>query len=212
MSWPSGDSAASGSSAAASGGFASGSSAAADAGAMPGDQGGRGVTPRMCSVDLPDGSPCPDLAITGSYCERHADVADRDFQVFQAVHDHFRQDLREFWQRSNFYLVVDGVLVSAFATSHVRTLQLILSCAGLIISLFWLLVARGSIAWLALWRAEVRRIDLIVNRFHSFSTIEGRLQRKPWLSPSWLTQWLPACFLAGWVVIFLLVLLRATSV
>ena len=73
-------------------------------------------------------------------------------------------------------------------------------------------MARGSIAWLALWRAEVRRVDLIVNRFQSFSTIEGRLQRKPWLSPSWLTQRPPACFLTGWVVIFLLAVFRITSV
>lgn len=102
------------------------------------------------------------------------------FQVFQAIHDHFQQDLREFWQRSNFYLVVDGVLVSAFATSHVHALQLILSCAGLVISLSWLLVARGSIASLALWRVEVRHVHLIVNRFRSFSTIEGSLRRKPW--------------------------------
>ncbi len=66
--------------------------------------------------------------------------------MLQEIRDHFQQDLREFWQRSNFYLVADGVLVFTFATSHVHALQLILSCAGLVISLFWLLVARGSIA------------------------------------------------------------------
>jgi hypothetical protein len=97
-----------------------------------------------CSVDLPDGSPCPELAIVSSYCARHSAVADRDFQVFQALHDHFQQDLREFWQRSNFYLVVDGLLVSAFATAHLHALQIVLSCAGLVISLFWLLVARAA--------------------------------------------------------------------
>jgi len=194
MSWPAGD------------------MPASRAGALPGDLATQDTAPRMCSVDLPDGSPCPALAITGAYCGDHAGVADRDFQMFQTVHEHFQQDQREFWSRSNFYLVVDGVLVSAFATTHVHSLQLILSCAGLVISVFWLLVARGSIAWLALWRAEVRRLDLVVNRFRSFSDIELRLQRKPWLSPSWLTQWLPACFLAGWAVILLLVIFRLTAV
>jgi hypothetical protein len=173
---------------------------------------GRDAPPPMCSVDLPDGSPCPGLAVAGSYCARHSPVADRDFQVFQILHDHFQQDLREFWQRSNFYLVVDGLLVSAFTTAHTHALQIVMSCAGLVISLFWLVVARGSIAWLALWRAEVRRLDRIVNRFQSFAAIEGRLQRRPWLSPSWLTQWLPACFLAGWTIIFLLAVFGVTSV
>jgi len=189
-----------------------GGTPAPGAGRLPGDLATQDVAPRMCSVDLPDGSPCPALAVTGAYCADHAAIADRDFQVFQAVHEHFRQDVRESWSRSNFYLVVDGVLVSAFATAHVHALQLILSCAGLVISLFWLLVARGSIAGLALWRAEVRRLDLVVNRFRSFSDIEARLQRTPWLSPSWLTQWLPACFLAGWAAILLLVIFRLTSI
>lgn len=108
--------------------------------------------------------------------------------------------------------MVDDLLVSAFTAAHAHALQIVLSCAGLVISLFWLVVARGSIAWLALWRAEVRRLDRIVNRFQSFAVIEGRLQRRPWLSPSWLTQWLPACFLAGWTVIFLLAVFGVTSV
>ncbi len=140
-------------------------------------------------------------------------TGDRDFQVLQLVHEHFEQDLREFWQRSNFYLVVDGLLISAFASAHVHALQIILACAGLTISLFWLLVARGSIRWLALWRAEVRRIDQVVNRFRSFDTVEGHhLQYKPWISPSWLTQWLPAVFLAGWIVIFLLSAFRLAAI
>jgi hypothetical protein len=73
-------------------------------------------------------------------------------------------------------------------------------------------VARGSIRWLGLWRAEVRRIDQVVNRFRSFDAVEGHLQYKPWISPSWLTQWLPAFFLAGWIVIFLLAVFRLAAI
>ena len=170
------------------------------------------ATPGGCSVDLPDGSPCPAPLTVFSYCEHHSAVADRDIQIFQMVHEHFEQDLREFWQRSNFYLVVDGLLLSAFASAHVRSLQILLACAGLVISIFWLLVARGSITWLHLWRNEVKRLDQVVNRFQSFNTIESRVQTKKWSSPSWLTQWLPAFFLVGWVVIFLLAALRIAAV
>lgn len=167
---------------------------------------------QTCNVDLPDGSPCSAPLDIGSYCERHNAVADRDLKVFEIVHAHFEQDLREFWQRSNFYLVVDGLLLSALVSAHVHGLQILLSCAGLIISLFWLLVARGSIAWIQAWRTEVCRLDQVVNRFHSWSTIESRVQSNKWASPSWLTQWLPAVFLVGWIIILFLAIFRVTSV
>ena len=170
------------------------------------------AVPQGCSVGLPDGSPCPAPLAIGSYCEHHSVVADRDLQIFQIVHGHFEQDLREFWQRSNFYLVVDGLLLSAFVSAHLHSLRILLACAGLIISLFWLLVARGSITWIRLWRGEVRRLDQVVNRFRSFSTIESRVHTNKWSSPSWLTQWLPAFFLVGWIIIFLLTILRIASI
>lgn len=162
----------------------------------------------MCSIDLPDGSRCSEPVAVGFYCEHHAAVADRDLQIFQIVHEHFEQDLREFWQRSNFYLVVDGLLLSAFVSAHLRSLQILLICAGLIISLFWLLVARGSITWIQLWRGEVRRLDQVVNRFQSFNMIENRVHISKLSSPSWVTQWLPAFFLVGWLIILLLAILR----
>src|SRR5215813_3667549 len=168
--------------------------------------------PQMCSVELPDGSPCSAPLAVGSYCESHSAVADRDLQIFQMVHEHFEQDLREFWQRSNFYLVVDGLLLSAFVSAHLRSLQILLACVGLVISLFWLLVARGSIIWIRLWRGEVRRLDQVVNRFQSFNRVENQVQVRRWSSPSWLTQWLPAFFLGGWVAIFLLAILRIAPI
>jgi hypothetical protein len=167
---------------------------------------------QRCSVDLPDGSPCSAPLAVGSYCEHHSAMAGLDIQIFQLVHGHFEQDLREFWQRSNFYLVVDGLLLSAFASAHVRSLQILLACGGLVISTFWLLVARGSVTWLRLWRGEVRRLDQVVNRFRSFDRIEHQAQTKKWSSPSWLTQWLPAFFLVGWIIIFVLATFRITSI
>jgi hypothetical protein len=192
--------------------LANGNESASEATAIQADMTRPSTTPRRCSVDLPDGSPCSAPLAVGSYCEHHSAVADRDIQIFQIVHEHFEQDLREFWQRSNFYLVVDGLLLSAFASAHLRSLQILLACAGLVISTFWLLVARGSITWLSLWRGEVRRLDQVINRFQSFNTIESRVQTKRWSSPSWLTQWLPAFFLVGWIIIFLLASLRMASI
>jgi hypothetical protein len=192
--------------------LSNGDESVSDATWIQADRARPGTAPGTCSVDLPDGSPCSAPLAVGSYCEHHSAVADRDLKIFEIVHGHFEQDLREFWQRSNFYLVVDGLLLSAFVSAHLHPLQILLACAGLVISLFWLLVARGSITWIRLWRGEVRRLDQVVNRFHSFSTVESRVQIKKWSSPSWLTQWLPAFFLVGWIVILLLAILRIASI
>jgi hypothetical protein len=192
--------------------LANGDESASDAATIQPDVIRPAATARRCCVDLPDGSPCSEPLAVGSYCEQHSAVADRDIQIFQLVHGHFEQDLREFWQRSNFYLVVDGILLSAFATAHLRSLQILLSCGGLIISIFWLLVARGSVTWLRIWRGEVRRLDRVVNRFRSFDNIESRVHTNKWSSPSWLTQWLPAFFLVGWIVILVLAAFRITSI
>jgi hypothetical protein len=85
--------------------LATGDDSAPDAVAVPASA---DAAPGACSVSLPDGSPCPAPLSVGSYCPAHWAVGDRDFQVLQLVHEHFEQDLREFWQRSNFYPLVDG--------------------------------------------------------------------------------------------------------
>lgn len=168
------------------------------------------VATRTCSVDLPDGSPCSAPVAMGSYCADHSVLADRDFQIFQLVHGHMEQDLREFWQRSNFYLVVDGLILSALASSHSRSLQILLATAGIVISFFWLLTAQGSVMWIRMWRDEVRRLDRVVDRFQSFDAVEGHVLVNKLRSPSWVTQWLPVFFLTGWIVILILVILRTT--
>jgi hypothetical protein len=167
------------------------------------------VTSADCDVGLPDGSQCGGRAVTGRYCELHQAIADRDLQIFGVLTEHFRQDLREFWLRQNFYLVVNAALASVFVSSHRRPLHIVLASLGLILALFWFQVARGSLKWLRLWRNEVRRVDEIVNRFRSWHTIEANAAAKPWDSPSWVTQWLPVVFIGGWVT---LITLSSTSV
>jgi hypothetical protein len=88
----------------------------------------------------------------------------------------------------------------------------VLASAGLIVSAFWFLVARGSIRWLGLWRDEVRRLDRIVNRFQTFDHIESHVSANPLSSPSWVTQWLPAFFLLGWIFLIILLALGTITV
>ena len=153
-----------------------------------------------CVVELADGSPCPNLPTVGNYCDSHQAVLSRDIDMLKMVESHHMQDVREFWARSNFYLVVDAALVSVFVQSS-SSLRHLLGAFGVIISLFWLLVARGSVYWIKMWRDEVRRLDQVVDRFRIYDRVEQNASSRPYLSPSWVTQWLPAFFVVGWVVL-----------
>jgi hypothetical protein len=134
-----------------------------------------------------------------------------DLEVFKMVADHFNQDLREFWVRNNMYLFVTGILVSVFASlGSTEAYRLALPAFGLLISLFWFAVSRGSYRWLRAWRDELCEIDLRIDRFQVFHRVERqvRANRRMW-SASWVTQWLPVAVGTGWLALLLLAIARA---
>jgi hypothetical protein len=134
-----------------------------------------------------------------------------DLEVFKMVAEHFNQDLREFWVRNNMYLFVTGVLVSVFASlGSNEAYRMALPAFGLLISLFWFAVSRGSYQWLRAWRNELCDIDLLVDRFQVFHRVERQVgrQRKMW-SASWITQWLPVAVGIGWLALLILAIAQA---
>ncbi len=121
---------------------------------------------------------------------------------FNAITDHFRQDVREFFTRSNFYLAVQAALlsVSGFRVTpanffdYVVTLVLILT--GLALSVFWGVVAYGSVLWIRRWRDEVRRLSAEYSETKSYDRIEALADEHPLQSPERITMyqpWGPCC-------------------
>jgi hypothetical protein len=161
-------------------------------------------TPTGCVVALADGTPCSNVPLVGRYCPEHEAVLLRDIEMYKLVVDHYNQDLREFWQRSNLYLLIDAGLLSIAASQPQGSFRsMLLSLFGILISLTWYLVARGSIVWIRQWRREVESVDEVVSRLGSFHRLERPVHQRPWSSPSWVTQWLPLVFLAGWIALLL---------
>jgi hypothetical protein len=154
-----------------------------------------------CVVVLADGSRCPEAVVLGHYCEQHDSAKQRDIEVFKVLSEHYRQDLREFWSRNNFYLVVDAALVSVYSSQADSAVRLTLGLFGVGISVFWYLVARGSIIWLGRWRREIMQLDELVDRLEVWHRIEAGVKERPWESPSWVTHWLPVMFGLGWLVL-----------
>ena len=130
-----------------------------------------------------------------------------DIELLKMLQTHYLQDLREFWVRNNMYLVINGALVSVYAsTAGKSSYSLPVAVFGLIISCFWVAVARASYRWLHAWREELIKVDDTVDQFQIYRNVEMS-SRRGIHSPAWVTQWLPAALALTWVVI----LLAATS-
>lgn len=134
-----------------------------------------------------------------------------DLVVFQAVLEHFNQDLREFWARSNFYLLIQSGLLSVFAVltsseNYRGSDQAVLTALGMLgltVAIIWFVVMKGCIFWIRKWRTEVIRIDEVVDRHMIFSRVENYASSNPFMSPSNVTQYLPLVFIVVWIVMLL---------
>ena len=137
-------------------------------------------------------------------CQSFRQPTEMDIEVFRAVAEHFRQDLREFFTRSNFYLIAQAALISVFFTreppknniEYVMSMGIIL--CGLIFAIFWWLVARGSVIWIDRWRDELRRLDALLDRLYSFVIVEAQALRHPYQSAERVTQYLALIFCFMW--------------
>jgi hypothetical protein len=151
-----------------------------------------------------------------------------DLEVYRVVNEHFRQDVREFWPRSNFYLLVQAALISVFVSNAQqiphsdippvlqlfiprpeiqenpqRNLSLILGILGLMHAIIWLIVSRGAIIWIRRWRAHMIAIDNVVDRHQIYSRVESYAQERPVMSPSTVSHLLPIIFIFGWFALLL---------
>ncbi|GAA3345234.1 hypothetical protein GCM10020358_51520 [Amorphoplanes nipponensis] len=133
----------------------------------------------------------------------HAPDRANDIEILKLVHSHFDQDLRQFWVRSNMYLILTGVLVSAYAaTAPKGDYSLVVGVFGLVVSVFWFAVARASYLWICAWRAELCRLDEEIDRFRAIARTE-RLPLRPLASATGVTRWFPLVVAAGWTTLLL---------
>lgn len=142
--------------------------------------------------------------------EKDAQLA-RDIEIFRIVTEHFRQDIREFWTRANFYLLAHAGLFSAFVMTYPTlikyqaTIAVTIPILGLIIAIVWFIVLRGAIYWLERWREQVIKLAKELDRFQCYVEVESSTRQKRFLSPSYVTQFLPLIFAIIWLAILVLI-------
>lgn len=137
-----------------------------------------------------------------------------DIENFKMVAEHFNQDLREYWNRANFYLVTNAGLLSAFLIIYPTLindhawLTILVPCLGITIAVMWFLVLRGALYWIDRWRDQIIRLSKELDRFQCYFEVENSMEKRKSLSPSYLTKFLPIAFVLAWVVILVMVLLE----
>ena len=130
-----------------------------------------------------------------------------EIEIFKMVAEHFRQDLREFWHRANFYLLTNAGLLSAFLMAYPTLVEgqaiiaIIIPLVGLTIAIFWFIVLRGALYWIQQWRKQVIKLSKELDRFQCYVEIETSVQQKPYLEPSYVTHLLPLIFVIAWLVL-----------
>ena len=125
---------------------------------------------------------------------------------YKAGTDHYKQDLREFFTRSNFYLAVHAALLSLFGIREIPdtpldyVVTIIITIAGLSLAAFWWFVARSSVWWIDRWRERVQRLSRDYSETHSYEEIEAGAIEHPYRSPERVTMYLPWLFGLIWFI------------
>lgn len=112
-----------------------------------------------------------------------SDEAETPWRRLQLAVDARKLEIGLFWQRSLFFWgFISAAFVALVATvgDHPR-LALLISCFGLVCSVCWSLVNRGSKYWHEAWEQKVHREQKAIGE-PLFSKIEPIQKKGPWLS------------------------------
>jgi len=140
-----------------------------------------------------------------------------DIENFKMVAEHYRQDLRMFWTRANFFLLGQTALLSAYVAilpsliSEQIVIAIVISIFGISLSLFWWLVLEESVFWIDQWRKQTVKLSEELDRFKCYAQVENLKVSKKLRRPTELTQYLPLGFVVVWSIMLFWVILRALN-
>ncbi len=127
-----------------------------------------------------------------------------DDVIFQTVSAHFRMELKLFWTRANFYLLIEASLITFTASFITNPIAITgISLVGVILGVFWFLVNNGTAFWIKRWREQIIKIDNVVNRFKSYSEVEPKVKQNLLKSPTFITLYLPWIFILIWCILLI---------
>ena len=131
-----------------------------------------------------------------------------DAEVYNAVTEHFRQDLREFFSRSNFFLFAESILLSVYLNTFLKKecflsgwQKMSISFFGLFLSIIWFLVSLLSLHWIKRWREKVKKISEKYSQIKAYKEVEDDKSFWGRFRPEIITGWsFPLLFVFAWIL------------
>lgn len=137
-------------------------------------------------------------------------LIDLKFKIFHIAIDHFRSDVREFFIRSNFYLVIEAALLTVLFTRRIPNetsnsfyffISIGIIASGLIFSYFWWRVAVGSVKWIDRLRDKIIELSEFSSILKAYSNVEKNAKIYPFQSAERVTQYLGLIFIFFWSIL-----------
>jgi hypothetical protein len=161
--------------------------------------------------------PCKDVATKTLLCVEDyssawsvEDYSSADLELLKPVVDQHRFVTSMFWQQANFFVVIQGALLSVLASQVLNkgpkqlTPLLLLSALGLVLAVFWGLVAWNRVWIIEKWIGQVRHLDREVDRHLVYESVEKALEEKRWYrKPTHMTRFLPWLLALGWIALLI---------
>jgi hypothetical protein len=126
-----------------------------------------------------------------------------DQEVFRAVSEHFRHDLRAFWEQSAFFMGIEAGLLAVFVVTtseHRNDIEaLIFAGFGVVVALFWMYVGNRRAELIDKWRGNAIAIDRVIDRHRFYVELESGVRSSRFGGPTKFTSYLPWVVLVAWL-------------
>ncbi|MCW4025260.1 MAG: hypothetical protein NWF01_09540 [Candidatus Bathyarchaeota archaeon] len=126
-----------------------------------------------------------------------------ELEHFKLVVDHYKQDIREYWTKANFFFLANAGLLSGFIIflDHANDFPLFkiaLPLTGIVVAAFFYLILENSHYWSKRWRCEVLKLCEGGKKFPCYWDVEHEAQVCPCRHPEFWTQLLDLAFIFVW--------------
>jgi hypothetical protein len=100
------------------------------------------------------------------------------FDLYKIALETRNFEISLFWQRSNYFLVLNTAIGIGFFVKANETFQIFLAIFGIFVSLLWFFINLGSKFWQSRWETRLKKVeDEISNEINFFSTDTDIIQK-----------------------------------
>jgi hypothetical protein len=129
-----------------------------------------------------------------------------DREVFRTVSEHFRHDLRAFWEHSTFFMGIEAGLIAVFvattSSDHRNDIEaIVFAIFGVVVAFFWWYVGRRRAQLIERWRDNVIAIDRAIDRHQFYVELERGVRGSRFGGPTKFTRHLPWLVIIAWPIL-----------